>query len=124
MDTHDKIRQIPSYSPQPVPEAWKMRFSANSAWFFTDDFSVVNAWLKAHGKGVEVVPLFSGSGKDSKRDAEFNEVCAALARMLHMHRLLLEKTRYKESVTDPECLRELHEAPIQALNVLVKHKLS
>lgn len=124
MDTNDKIHPIPLYSPQPVPEAWKMRFSANSTWFFTDDFSVVNAWLKAHRNGVEVVPLFSGSGRDSKRDVAFNEVCAALARMLHMHQLLLEKTRYRENVTDPECLRELHEAPIQALNVLVKYKLS
>lgn len=100
-----------------------MRFSANSAWFFTDDFSVVDAWLKAHSDGVEVVPLFCSSGSDSKRDAAFEEVCAALARMLHMHQLLLEKTKYREHVTDPECLRELHEAPIQALNILVKHKL-
>ncbi|EPE9580828.1 hypothetical protein ACSPRQ_004781 [Escherichia coli] len=123
MDTHDKIPPAYSYSPQPVPEAWKMRFSANSAWFFTDDLTVVDAWLKAHSDGVEVVPLFCGSDSDGKRDTAFEEVCAALARMLHMHRLLLEKTRYQEHVTDPECLRELHEAPIQALNILVKHKL-
>lgn len=71
MDTHDKIPPAYSYSPQPVPEAWKMRFSANSAWFFTDDLTVVDAWLKAHSDGVEVVPLFCGSDSDGKRDTAF-----------------------------------------------------
>lgn len=97
-----------------------MRFSANSTWFFIDDLTVVDVWLNAHSDGVEVVPLFSSCGK---RDATLKEVCAALARMLHMHRLLLEKTRYQENVTDPECLRELHEAPIQALNILARHNM-
>lgn len=34
-----------------TPEAWKMRFLANGTsgtWFYTDDITVTDAWLRAH----------------------------------------------------------------------------
>ncbi|BDY97287.1 hypothetical protein MUTS15_59440 [Escherichia coli] len=41
-----------------TPEAWKMRFLANGTsgtWFYTDDITVTDAWLRAHPDDVEVI---------------------------------------------------------------------
>ncbi|HBK9660414.1 TPA: hypothetical protein LOH14_003741 [Escherichia coli] len=44
-----------------------------------------------------------------------------LARMLHMHHMMLETTHYRENITDARCIREMHEAPLQALNILSRY---
>ena len=49
------------------------------------------------------------------------EFRAALARMLHMHHMMLETTHYRENITDARCIREMHEAPLQALNILARY---
>ncbi len=49
------------------------------------------------------------------------ELRAALARMLHMHHMMLETTHYRENITDARCIREMHEAPLQALNILARY---
>ncbi|MCQ6609308.1 hypothetical protein NO386_26105, partial [Escherichia coli] len=46
---------------------------------------------------------------------------AALARMLHMHHMMLKTTHYRENITDARCIREMHEAPLQALNILARY---
>ena len=88
-----------------TPEAWKMRFLANGTsgtWFYTEDIAVTDAWLRAHPDDIE-------------------ELRAALARMLHMHHMMLETTHYRENITDARCIREMHEAPLQALNILARY---
>ena len=87
-----------------TPEAWKMRFLANGTsgtWFYTDDITVTDAWLRAH--------------------PDDEELRAALARMLHMHHMMLETTHYRENITDARCIREMHEAQLQALNILARY---
>lgn len=41
--------------------------------------------------------------------------------MLHMHHMMLETTHYRENITDARCIREMHEAPLQALNILARY---
>ncbi|HDR7816898.1 TPA: hypothetical protein QCY81_003293 [Escherichia coli] len=35
-----------------------------------------------------------------------------------MHHMLHETTHYRENITDARCIREMHETPLQALNIL------
>ncbi|EKH4005256.1 hypothetical protein AGA29_25585, partial [Escherichia coli] len=99
----------------PSPEAWKIRFLANGTpgtWFYTDDAAVTKEWLRAHCDDVEVIPLCRMHDGPVFREHHINELSAALARMLHMHHILLERTRYRENIHDAECIREIHEAPL------------
>lgn len=59
------------------------------------------------------------------REHHINELSAALARMLHMHHILLERTRYRENIHDAECIREIHEAPcrLSASGKIQTHKI-
>ncbi|STF41419.1 Uncharacterised protein [Escherichia coli] len=34
---------------------------------------------------------------------------------------MLETTHYRENITDARCIREMHEAPLQALNILARY---
>ncbi|EIG5754410.1 TPA: hypothetical protein M2H20_003707 [Escherichia coli] len=109
----------------PSPEAWKIRFLANGTpgtWFYTDDAAVTKEWLRAHCDDVEVIPLCRMHDGPVFREHHINELSAALARMLHMHHILLERTRYRENIHDAECIREIHEAPLQAIGILEKYK--
>ncbi|MBW1021859.1 hypothetical protein KX767_24935, partial [Escherichia coli] len=54
-------------------------------------------------------------------EQHIEELRAALARMLHMHHMMLETTHYRENITDARCIREMHEAPLQALNILARY---
>ncbi|HAJ6623519.1 TPA: hypothetical protein HNC36_26830 [Escherichia coli] len=56
------------------------------------------------------------------RGRYIDELSAARNRMLHMHHILLEQTRYRENIHDAECIREIHEAPLQAPGTLEKYK--
>ncbi len=38
-----------------------------------------------------------------------------------MHHMMLETTHYRENITDARCIREMHEAPLQALNILARY---
>ncbi|HDW3968828.1 TPA: hypothetical protein RMT52_005008 [Escherichia coli] len=38
-----------------------------------------------------------------------------------MHHMMLETTHYRENSTDARCIREMHEAPLQALNILARY---
>ncbi|ELS1357920.1 hypothetical protein SFE98_002819 [Salmonella enterica] len=51
-----------------------------------------------------------------------NEASAALARMLTMHEMVMNKTNIKASFCDTDCIREMNEAPIQARRVLLDIK--
>ena len=107
-----------------TPEAWKMRFLANgtsSTWFYTDDITVTDAWLRAHPDDVEVIPLCRIPPRQHSHEQHIEELRAALARMLHMHHMMLETTHYRENITDARCIREMHEAPLQALNILARY---
>ncbi|EPB2106916.1 hypothetical protein ACRCAC_004356, partial [Escherichia coli] len=79
--------------------------------FYTDDAAVTKEWLRAHCDDVEVIPLCRMHDGPVFREHHINELSAALARMLHMHHILLERTRYRENIHDAECIREIHEAP-------------
>lgn len=35
--------------------------------------------------------------------------------------MMLETTHYRENITDARCIREMHEAPLQALNILARY---
>ncbi|STH42661.1 Uncharacterised protein [Escherichia coli] len=90
--------------------------------FTTDDAAVTKEWLRAHCDDVEVIPLCRMHDGPVFREHHINELSAALARMLHMHHILLERTRYRENIHDAECIREIHEAPLQAIGILEKYK--
>ncbi|EFH2506612.1 hypothetical protein M2N88_004792, partial [Escherichia coli] len=80
-----------------TPEAWKMRFLANGTsgtWFYTDDITVTDAWLRAHPDDVEVIPLCRIPPRQHSHEQHIEELRAALARMLHMHHMMLETTHY------------------------------
>ena len=86
-----------------TPEAWKMRFLANGTsgtWFYTDDIAVTDAWLRAHPDDVEVIPLCRIQPRQHSHEQHIEELRAALARMLHMHHMMLETTHYRENITD------------------------
>ncbi|ECV5893709.1 hypothetical protein F2K41_09915 [Salmonella enterica subsp. enterica] len=51
-----------------------------------------------------------------------NRLQIALARMLTMHEIVMNKTNIKASFYDAECIREMNEAPIQARRVLLDIK--
>ena len=75
-----------------TPEAWKMRFLANGTsgtWFYTDDITVTDAWLRAHPDDVEVIPLCRIPPRQHSHEQHIEELRAALARMLHMHHMML-----------------------------------
>ncbi|PAU09547.1 hypothetical protein [Escherichia coli] len=79
----------------PPPEAWKIRFLANGTpgtWFYTDDAAVTKECLRTHCDDVEVIPLCRMHDGPVFREHHINELSAALARMLHMHHILLERT--------------------------------
>ncbi|MGG6032082.1 hypothetical protein [Salmonella enterica] len=46
----------------------------------------------------------------------------ALARMLTMHEMVMNKTNIKASFYDADCIREMNEAPVQARRVLLDMK--
>ncbi|HBD4129804.1 TPA: hypothetical protein KJG35_005232 [Escherichia coli] len=101
-----------------------MRFLANGTsgtWFYTDDITVTDAWLRAHPDDVEVIPLCRIPPRQHSHEQHIEELRAALARMLHMHHMMLETTHYRENITDARCIREMHEAPLQALNILSRY---
>ncbi|EIE5960807.1 hypothetical protein LDU30_001404 [Salmonella enterica] len=51
-----------------------------------------------------------------------NRLQIALARMLTMHEMMMNKTNIKASFCDADCIREMNEAPIQARRVLLDIK--
>ncbi|EBK1200607.1 hypothetical protein D3P60_13385 [Salmonella enterica] len=51
-----------------------------------------------------------------------NRLQIALARMLTMHEMVMNKTNIKASFYDADCIREMNEAPIQARRVLLDLK--
>lgn len=51
-----------------------------------------------------------------------NRLQIALARMLTMHEMVMNKTNIKASFYDAECVQEMNEAPIQARRVLLDIK--
>ncbi|EIX3165047.1 hypothetical protein MKB28_005182 [Salmonella enterica] len=51
-----------------------------------------------------------------------NRLQIALARMLTMHEIVMNKTNIKASFYDAECVQEMNEAPIQARRVLLDIK--
>ncbi|EOG2868162.1 hypothetical protein ACK840_000262 [Salmonella enterica] len=51
-----------------------------------------------------------------------NRLQIALARMLTMHEMVMNKTNIKASFYDADCIREMNEAPIQARRVLLDIK--
>lgn len=59
--------------------------------------------------------------RQHSHEQHIEELRAALARMLHMHHMMLETTHYRENITDARCIREMHEAPLQALNILSRY---
>ncbi len=61
------------------------------------------------------------SPRQHSHEQHIEELRAALARMLHMHHMMLETTHYRENITDARCIREMHEAPLQALNILSRY---
>ncbi|EAR5616111.1 hypothetical protein GSG61_24015 [Escherichia coli] len=103
----------------PVPDAWKICFLAPGTLFYTDDAAVTKERLRAHCDDVDLIPLCRMHDGPVFREHHINELSAALARMLHM---LRERTRYRENIHDAECIREIHEAPLQALNIVEKYK--
>lgn len=109
----------------PPPEAWKIRFLANGTpgtWFYTDDASVTKEWGREYCDNVEVFPLCYMHDGPVFRGRYIDELSAARSRMLHMHHILPERTRYRENIHDAECIREIHEAPLQAPGILQKYK--
>lgn len=87
-----------------TPEAWKMRFLANGTsgtWFYTDDITVTDAWLRAHPDDVEVIPLCRIPPRQHSHEQHIEELRAALARMLHMHHMMLETTHYRKTSPMP-----------------------
>lgn len=65
--------------------------------------------------------LSAGYHPSAFHEQHIEELRAALARMLHMHHMMLETTHYRENITDARCIREMHEAPLQALNILARY---
>ncbi|ELY5676415.1 hypothetical protein SNM20_002722 [Salmonella enterica] len=51
-----------------------------------------------------------------------NRLQIALARMLTMHEMVMNKTNIKASFYDADCIREMNEAPVQARRVLLDIK--
>ncbi|EHJ3655129.1 hypothetical protein J9T75_000264 [Salmonella enterica] len=51
-----------------------------------------------------------------------NRLQIALARMLTMYEMVMDKTNIKASFYDADCIREMNEAPIQARRVLLDIK--
>ncbi|XJF86777.1 hypothetical protein AB2F40_18845 [Escherichia coli] len=86
-----------------------------------DNITVTDAWLRAHPDDVEVIPLCRIPPRQHSHEQHIEELRAALARMLHMHHMMLETTHYRENITDARCIREMHEAPLQALNILARY---
>lgn len=63
-----------------TPEAWKMRFLANGTsgtWFYTDDITVTDAWLRAHPDDVEVIPLCRIPPRQHSHEQHIEELRAA-----------------------------------------------
>ncbi|EAO8388449.1 hypothetical protein ES892_15965 [Salmonella enterica] len=51
-----------------------------------------------------------------------NRLQIAMARMLTMHEMVMNKTNIKASFYDADCIREMNEAPVQARRVLLDIK--
>ncbi|EOF5089856.1 hypothetical protein ACK1G0_002376 [Salmonella enterica] len=51
-----------------------------------------------------------------------NRLQIALARMLTMHEMVMNKTNIKASFYDADCIREMNEAPMQARRILLDIK--
>ncbi|HIH9188144.1 TPA: hypothetical protein ACYUX7_005071 [Escherichia coli] len=102
-----------------------MCFLANGmpdTWFYTDDASVTKEWGREYCDNVEVFPLCYMHDGPVFRGRYIDELSAVRSRMLHMHHILPERTRYRENIHDAECIREIHEAPLQAPGILQKYK--
>ena len=84
--------------------------------------SVTKEWGREYCDNVEVFPLCYMHDGPVFRGRYIDELSAARSRMLHMHHILPERTRYRENIHDAECIREIHEAPLQAIGILEKYK--
>ena len=106
-----------------TPETWKMRFLANGTsgtWFYTDDIAVTDAWLRAHPDDVEVIPLCRIQPRQHSHEQHIEELRAALARMLHMHHMMLETTHYREPVVSVKCMKRHYRRSIFCPDTRIK----
>ena len=108
-----------------TPEAWKMRFLANGTsgtWFYTDDITVTDAWLRAHPDDVEVIPLCRIPPRQHSHEQHIEELpCSPGPDAAYASYDAGNHVINRENITDARCIREMHEAPLQALNILARY---